>query len=464
MKFSVKMILMVALILALTLSIGGYMIIWTSFESQIQSEIQMAQDEVQTFSFFLQALEDQYPENPLPVEQVLKKELNRSGLQMTHDFAISDDFGNCIICTDAMHTPIQSYQDFTGIIRSDLIRENGFYIVSVVSLLFSDQTLQLQMERDVTSYFNQAHENLRTFQIIMVILLIISVLITAGFTLFLTKPLNDVAQSATELAQGHYEKRVAVSSHDEVGQVARSFNGMADALEAKILELDDALSRQKDFTASFAHELKTPLTSVIGYADTLRSRILPPERQIEAATYIVTEGKRLEAMSHALLELFELEDHSPGFTSVSVSQIFEKVKVSCDYFLTQHGVRLEIEGQDAELDLVPELVHTLLYNLIDNACKASPEGSTIQVTGRQTDAGYTISVQDHGRGIPQKVLNRITEPFYMVDKSRARAQGGAGLGLALCSRIAQIHGTTLLFQSIPGEGTTVTFLLGGKSE
>lgn len=100
---------------------------------------------------------------------------------------------------------------------------------------------------------------------------------------------------------------------------------------------------------------------------------------------------------------------------------------------------------------------TLLYNLIDNACKASEPGSEIFLTGEHIDGFYRLSVRDCGRGIPAEEISKITEPFYMVDKSRSRKQNGAGLGLALCQEIAMIHGDSLHIQSQLGQGTCISF-------
>lgn len=108
-------------------------------------------------------------------------------------------------------------------------------------------------------------------------------------------------------------------------------------------------------------------------------------------------------------------------------------------------------------------MQTLLYNLIDNARKASDEGSVIHVLGTKIENSYMLCISDEGCGIPQEVLQRITEPFYMVDKSRARADGGAGLGLALCEKIARLHGTRLRFESDLGKGTQVSITFEGVS-
>ena len=109
------------------------------------------------------------------------------------------------------------------------------------------------------------------------------------------------------------------------------------------------------------------------------------------------------------------------------------------------------------------LIKTVLVNLIDNACKASDEGSTVRISGRRLDDGYQFEIADEGIGIPKEEQNKITKAFYMVDKSRARSKNGAGLGLALCAEILKIHQSELLIQSEQGKGSRIGFILGGRS-
>ena len=172
----------------------------------------------------------------------------------------------------------------------------------------------------------------------------------------------------------------------------------------------------------------------------------------------------METMSFALLDLFALEKEAPERLPCDVRRLVRETAVSADYLLRQKKLSLEICVEQSTLQLAAELFKTLLYNLIDNARKASAEGGTILLCGERTETGYRLSVTDHGCGIPADQLKRITEPFYMVDKSRARAEGGAGLGLALCLKIAEVHDARLRFHSVEGEGTTATLIFGGEEE
>ena len=132
---------------------------------------------------------------------------------------------------------------------------------------------------------------------------------------------------------------------------------------------------------------------------------------------------------------------------------------SIAYPLRQRQLVLDVRVEDKQILGERSLLTILIYNLLDNARKASNPGSKITLLGGTTPGGFCFAVKDRGRGIPPEALSRITEPFYMVDKSRSRAEGGAGLGLALGQRIAQLHGTALRYDSKVGRGTVVSFVL-----
>ncbi|MCC8090204.1 MAG: HAMP domain-containing histidine kinase [Oscillospiraceae bacterium] len=232
-------------------------------------------------------------------------------------------------------------------------------------------------------------------------------------------------------------------------------------LERGMDNLENVASRREEFIASFAHELKTPLTAIIGYADMLRSKDMTPKSRFTAAGYIFSEGKRLEALSLKLMDIivagrqeFELKRFEVGYFIRSIAAVTVPS-------LSEDGITLDMRWEPGVIEVEPDLFKTLLINLVDNARKASRRNSAIELFGKVEDDGYAIYVRDHGRGMPQEELSRITEPFYMIDKSRSRAQNGAGLGLALCQRIAELHATKLEYESEEGKGTTVRILVNG---
>lgn len=468
MKLSLKMILATVLVVCIALTVTAYLLVQNSFQTSLSNRIETVTEEARQFCMMLGALSmGQMNIGTSPTEAVQAALSSSTALQEQRYFILepssSRTFRNELVRADALPAELlitdsdtMCYQ-ITTQVSSTYTR---YLITMLDSFSLDDTVFYVTFQQDLSDVFALRDQNLRFCRIVVILAVLSSALISALFAALLTKPLQRLSRSTKQIAGGLYSKRANVNSNDEFGEFARDFNRMADSLENKIDELADAAQRQKDFTASFAHELKTPLTSVIGYADTLRSRTLTPELQINAANYIFTEGKRLEAMSRSLLNLFALDKEEPVMQNVSATQVAAAAVESIESLIREKQLHLRVDVQKAVLRVEPELIKTLLYNLLDNARKASAPKSEIFLTGALTPEGcYCFAVRDYGRGIPENALSRITEPFYMVDKSRSRSEGGAGLGLALCQRIAQAHNSRLEYQSELGRGTEVHFLL-----
>jgi len=261
-------------------------------------------------------------------------------------------------------------------------------------------------------------------------------------------------KAAASIAQGRYDERLHISRGDEIGELSNSFNLMADAVEEKIDELVLNARQKEDFVANFAHELKTPLTSVIGYADMIYQKDPPPTQAKDAAWYILNEGLRLEALSLKLLDLIVLNRQDFVLEEMETKELMADISGSLKPMLGDKEVNLRLKIQPGYIKVEFDLFKTLMFNLIDNAVKAGCKN--IDIRGKHTTGGYSISVSDDGSGMPASELARITEAFYTVDKSRSRRQHGAGIGLALVARIAEMHGSNLTFSSAVSVGTEVT--------
>ncbi len=273
----------------------------------------------------------------------------------------------------------------------------------------------------------------------------------------LTNPLKRMSKAARRMSEGYYRERLPLKGSDEIGTLAESFNQMADAVENKIVELSKAAREKEDFVANFAHELKTPLTSIIGYADTIYQKELSRDAVRRASWHIWNEGMRLEALSLKLMELTVLGRQDFPLTEMSAEELLQDVAEGLSPILSKNQVDLMVQAAPGYVRADYDLMKTLLINLVDNSVKAG--SSQITVFGQAEDKKYWISIKDNGCGMEADELTRITEAFYMVDKARSRKQHGAGLGLALADRIAGIHGGCLTFESRKGEGTTVRFCL-----
>jgi signal transduction histidine kinase len=280
-------------------------------------------------------------------------------------------------------------------------------------------------------------------------------------TRWLTKPLKYLSRATRQIANGHFDQRVKVQSSDEIGKLSKDFNKMAVKLEQTVEELKDASRRQEDFIGSFAHELKTPLTSMIGYADMLRSKKMDQEQIIISANYIFEEGKRLESLSMKLMEMIVLRKQDFVMKRIFAKSYFNEVMGIMQPALTEGNIELVTLAEEAILQIEPDLMKTVCLNLLDNARKSMDHGGKIMFSGRWIEEEYQISVEDTGKGMEESELSKITEAFYMVDKSRARAQGGAGLGLAICADIVKMHHAKMELTSSPGKGTCVVIRLGG---
>ena len=208
-----------------------------------------------------------------------------------------------------------------------------------------------------------------------------------------------------------------------MGELAADFNHMADQLETQIHQLNETMIRQTEFMTSFAHETKTPLTSIIGYADMLRSKKMTEERTYEAADTIVQEGKRLEALGSKLMEIVVLGKTEICLQPVSVGVLMESMTRTVLPGLEHSRISLSIQAEESKIAADYDLIKTVLLNLIDNSRMAMEGGGGIFITGVRQKGTYCICVRDTGTGIPAGELERITEAFYMVDKSRSRAHG-----------------------------------------
>lgn len=225
-------------------------------------------------------------------------------------------------------------------------------------------------------------------------------------------------------------------------------------------QLQHIADSRKQFVDNFAHELKTPLTSIMGFGDLMRvTRSMDAELRQEYAQIIVTEAKRLQTLSGKLLQLATTEHVQAEMERISAAALFEEIRIATAPMCLQRHIRLSVHCDKTALFIDKELFKSLLYNLIDNAIKASRPCGEIQLSCQTKRGKSIIAVKDHGIGMNAQQLQRATEPFYMADKSRSRKENGAGLGLSLCCKIARMHNTQLHIRSHEGKGTIVWLVL-----
>lgn len=400
--------------------------------------------------YFEQAMQDGADEN---ISATTKRSLARYYVSSLADpniilTAADDVIYNTTSLDPALYLPLEAREkqylvtDIDG--KSMLIVGNR---ISVRGALYSFYRIT-----DVTSIYTQLTELSYRFSWISLLV----ILCTAALIILLVRtilhPIQRLKENTSLIAAGVYDKRIAVAELDEIGSLAMDFNAMTQAVENRVAELKEEAERRTLFMSALTHELKTPMTSIKGNAETLLMTKMDEEEREAALLQINADCTRVERLSYKLMQLLVLKrssDIEPK--EQKVSDLLDMVYDAAKEQVRQRGLILKIENHMERLKMDKDLLCELLLNLIDNAGKASPRGGAVTLLAQ----GNVISVSDSGHGIPAGELHRLTEPFFMVDKARSRKQGGMGLGLALAQEIARLHGAQLVFESEVDIGTTV---------
>lgn len=270
------------------------------------------------------------------------------------------------------------------------------------------------------------------------------------------KPIDELIKTTKEISSGNFGERVEIKSQDEISNLSRNFNSMAEVIEDKINDLQNAAESKQRFIDDLSHELKTPLTSIIGYADFLRTTDkYDEETHIKCLTYIYKEGKRLQKLSSKLMDLIVLRKQNPVMKKENIKELLCEIENLITPKLKSKNLKLIVKAEAFYINIDKELMIILISNLLDNAIKASSNNSEICINA-YNKVDSVIEIVDKGVGIPKNDIDKIFEPFYMVDKSRDRSNNGAGLGLSICAQIAEIHDIKFQVESEINKGTKVT--------
>lgn len=317
------------------------------------------------------------------------------------------------------------------------------------SSIIQGVTYTIYTVTDITPVYNQIIAMVWQFVLIGTVAITIGTCLLLLILRFSMKPISQLRDTAQKISQGEYANRVEISSKDEVGDLAGSFNIMAQAVEKHISELEERSERQRLFIGGVAHEFKTPLTSILIHADTLINTTLPEENRQTSVRYIYEQSHLLERLTTKMLKLITV-GAKVGLHDENIDNVLDSLQVCTADVLQSREQSIIFESSHLTYRMDHDLMLSLLINLVDNASKASEPGQTITVTARANE----ITVSDQGTGISPEDLQHITEPFYTADKSRSKKLSGNGIGLALAQEIAKAHGARLEFESEPGVGTT----------
>lgn len=464
MSYRLKLTITISLLIAISFGIGGTLMITTSFNATLEQETQAALSSFETAQntlYLLNSLGDQTDFDSLSdaLSQMESQGLgNWQALSLKNGEEQLFRSGSTELLEYTLPVPSADQCSYLPVADQ---HGHGLVIMSLISA--GDTSLELLARFDVSHVYEIRETQQKQYFIIYIAVVFFGIISSVALSFALTRHLRRLTTTVRKISGGDLSKRSRITSNDEFGQLSRDFDAMADKLQENISRLESDMQRQESFMGAFAHELKTPMTSIIGFADLLRQGNLDENTRMMAADYIYSEGHRLERLSFKLLDLILLKKDELTMKRVWLGNYLAEVERALSPNMKNKGIRLVCKAEQKRVTLEPDLVKSLLYNLVDNASKAMDNGGIIAVRATVIPGGCQFQVVDNGRGMEPEALTRITEAFYRVDKARSRSQGGAGLGLALCKQIVELHSGNISFASEPGKGTRVTVTLYGKA-
>ena len=304
---------------------------------------------------------------------------------------------------------------------------------------------------------------LEMFFIAALLAIFVSFLIVYFLSMRLTRPLREMGNAARHYAAGDYSvtisqrkgKRVFYG-HDEIDELIDAFNSMAHSLEL-------AENSRRSFVSNVSHELKTPMTSISGFVDGILDGTISEEKSRVYLEIVSKEVKRLSRLVVGMLNMSKLEagEMSPNPESFDISQMLFVTLLSFEQSIESR--KLDIRGLDSIAPNIiyadKDMINQVVYNLIDNAVKFTPDGGYIELSCRRDTEKITFAIKNSGKGIPAGEIDKIFDRFYKIDKSRSFDVKGAGMGLFIVKTIIELHAGRIVCQSVEGEYTEFIFNL-----
>ncbi len=292
------------------------------------------------------------------------------------------------------------------------------------------------------------------FGITAITVLLVAFMATATAAMQQTKPINDLVLAARRFADGNFDARVYDSGRDdEIGELTEAFNAMADSLQR-------TEQQRREFIANVSHELKTPMTSIAGYADGILDGVISPEEERKYLTIISEESRRLSRLVRRMLDVSQLQnfDLIKQKHPFDISESMRRVLISMEKKITDRGLDVEVDIPDDAVMVLGDndLLTQVIYNLLENAVKFATGGSTLFLSLTQQNSKAIVTVQNHGLTIDEDELPRLFDRFHKSDRSRSADKDGVGLGLYIVRTILEQHREKITATSQDGV-TTFSF-------
>ncbi|MBQ0000981.1 MAG: HAMP domain-containing protein [Clostridiales bacterium] len=331
--------------------------------------------------------------------------------------------------------------------------------LSVVSPLVLDEkgidayvVIHYQMER---LHIRRAGALLIT-QILFVVMYLFSFILVAFYYLRVHRPLEKITEGARNYAKGNLSYRIPVNSFDEMGYLAGTLNYMSDILNQNG-------EYQKEFVSNVSHDFRSPLTSIKGYVNAILDGTIPPEYQEKYLHIISSETERLEKLTKSLLVLNDLDIKKRTLQKarMDINRVIRETTAVFEGTYKEKDIIVDVRLPERETMVMADeqQIKQVLYNLLDNAIKFSPSGSSITIEVKKRGSKVFVSIEDQGCGIPKDSLPKIWTRFYKTDTSRGKDRHGTGLGLSIVKEIINAHDQQIDVISTEGVGTEFIFTL-----
>ena len=394
MSYRIKLTIMIAVLIAVAFGIGGTLMITTSFNASLEAETQAALDHfesVQNTLFLLNSLGEQteYASLSKALTQMVDQNMkNWQSLVLKNGNEVIFSDGDTI--PDNHDLPVPPVNQCSYIPVTDE-HGHGLLILSVIAT--DNSNLELTARFDLSTIYETRNAQQKIYNVIFIAVIVFGLMSAAVLSFALTRHLHKLTKTARRIASGDLSRRSNIKTLDEFGQLSKDFDAMADKLQENIDQLNADMERQERFMGAFAHELKTPMTSIIGFADLLRQGDLDESTRMRAAEFIFTEGHRLERLSFKLLDLLLLKRDELTLKQVWLPSFVQEIEQALAPSLRNKKIRLIVKSDAKKVVFEPDLVKSLLYNLVDNAVKFSNKNSTITLETTDKHGKVYVSVK-----------------------------------------------------------------------
>ena len=406
---------------------------------------------------------------------LVEKEQNYSDELKRMATAFSDTNGSTVffinrsglvtVCSDAVHDPTCPHTDLivnTETLRDVFVRgwfeETGDFFGLYDSAYHTVGVLIVGMGGNYDSavfvcakaggVMDYVAELLEPFGIALAVLLTVIYFVILLICRRVTRPIREISEATKAMANGDFTHRVHTNRSDEVGELARHFNSMADSLAA----LD---SMSNSFITNVSHDLRTPMTTISGFVDGILDGTVPPDEQRRYLLVVSNEVKRLSATVNTMLSLSKILSGLKEIEQqpVELSELIVRVFMSFELALSEK--QIDVLGLDGMPIVMTngdgQLLYQAIYNLVDNAVKFTPPGGYISVSVSENTNDVALYIKNSGHGISETDQQHIFERFYKSDKSRSEDKQGAGVGLFIVKSIVTVHGGTVSVKSVEGQ-------------